>query len=306
MWQKYGELKGQAKLSKKSSCILDFDILPFRNLAYMMCSNIYDSISNKKGCMGDLTILVQKLETRYSAQLIIAALNEAPGIGLTIAEMKDTMGEIPVLVVDGKSTDRTAEIAKNLGAKVVCQDGIGKGDALIKALEHADANADYIILTDADYTYPAEYVPAMIKVLEENPLVGMVCGNRLNGQVDKEALHDVFHIGNMLLAFAHNFLNGVPLQDPLTGLRVIRAEILRGRPLKSKGFDIEVELNHLVKQLGFTIREIPIHYRARLGEKKLKVTHGVTILKRILLETAYWNCYKCNPVSQNSNCSKDY
>ncbi|MGA3112132.1 MAG: glycosyltransferase, partial [Candidatus Bathyarchaeia archaeon] len=123
-----------------------------------------------------MTILVQKTETRYSAQLIIAALNEAPGIGLTIAEMKDTLGEIPVLVVDGKSSDRTVEIAKNMGAKVICQDGTGKGDALTKALENADLNADYIILTDADYTYPAEYVPSMIKVLEENPLIGMVCG----------------------------------------------------------------------------------------------------------------------------------
>ena len=234
-----------------------------------------------------MTILVQKTETRYSAQLIIAALNEAPGIGLTIAEMKDTLGEIPVLVVDGKSSDRTVEIAKNMGAKVICQDGTGKGDALTKALENADLNADYIILTDADYTYPAEYVPSMIKVLEENPLIGMVCGNRLSGQVDKEALHSVFHIGNMLLALAHNMLNGVPLQDPLTGLRVIRAEILRGRPLKSKSFDIEVELNRLVGRLGFTIREIPIRYRTRLGDKKLKVSHGVTILKRILLETAY-------------------
>jgi len=201
--------------------------------------------------------------------------------------MRDTLGDIPVLVVDGNSSDRTVEIAKNMGAKVVCQDGVGKGDALNKALQNADVNADYIILTDADYTYPAEYVPEMIKILEENPLIGMVCGNRLSGQVDKEALHNVFHIGNKLLALAHSMLNGVPLQDPLTGLRVIRAEILRGRLLKSKSFDIEVELNHLVGQLGFTIREIPIHYRARLGEKKLKVSHGVTILKRILLETAY-------------------
>jgi len=237
--------------------------------------------------MKNLTILVQEMEPRYSAQVIIAALNEAPGIGLTIAEMKDTLREVSVLVVDGRSRDRTVEIAKNLGAKVVCQDGVGKGDALAKALEHADLNADYIILTDADYTYPAEYVPAMIRILEENPLVGMVCGNRLNGQVDKEALHGVFHIGNMLLALAHNMLNGVPLQDPLTGLRAIRAEVLRGWLVKSKGFDIEVELNHMVERRGFAIREIPISYRARLGEKKLKVSHGITILKRILLETTF-------------------
>lgn len=45
------------------------------------------------------------------------------------------------------------EIAKNLGAKVVCQDGIGKGDALAKAIEHADLNVDYVIVTDAYYTY---------------------------------------------------------------------------------------------------------------------------------------------------------
>jgi dolichol-phosphate mannosyltransferase len=237
--------------------------------------------------MKDLTILVQEMDPRYSAQVIIAALNEAPGIGLTIAEMKDTLGETSVLVVDGKSSDRTVEIAKNLGAQVFCQDGIGKGDALAKALEHADLNVDYIILTDADYTYPAEYVPAMLKILEENPLVGMVCGNRLNGYVDKEAQHGVFRIGNMLLAVVHNMLNGVPLEDPLTGLRVIRSEVLRGWVVKSKGFDIEVELNHLVERRGFMIREVPISYRIRLGEKKLKISHGVTILKRILLETTF-------------------
>ena len=240
--------------------------------------------------MKDLTVLVQEIENyQYLAQLVIAALNEAPGIGLTIAEMKDTLGEIPILVVDGNSSDRTAEIAKNLGAKVIYQDGMGKGDALTKALENADHNVKYIILTDADYTYPAEYVPEMIKVLEENPLVGMVCGNRLNGDVDKKALHSVFHMGNKMLAWAHKMLNGVPLQDPLTGLRVIRAEVLQGWLMKSKGFDIEVELNHLVERRGFMIREIPISYRARLGEKKLKVKDGVTILKRILLETAFQN-----------------
>ena len=236
-----------------------------------------------------MTNLFQGMETRYSAQLIIAAMNEAPGIGLTITEMKDTLGEIPVLVVDGRSSDRTVEIAKNLGAEVVCQDGIGKGDALAKALEHVDLNVDYVIVTDADYTYPAEYVPSMIKVLEENPLVGMVCGNRLKGNVDKKALHYIFHIGNRLLAFAHNVLNGVPLQDPLTGLRVVRSEILRGWHVKSKGFDIEVELNHLVERRRFAIREVPILYRARLGEKKLKVSHGMTILKRMLLEMNFTN-----------------
>jgi len=55
--------------------------------------------------------------------------------------------------------------------------------------------------------------------------------------------------------------------------------------VKSKGFEIEVELNHLVERRGFKIREIPISHIARLGEKKLKVSHGFTTLKRISLET---------------------
>ena len=219
-----------------------------------------------------------------SVQLVIAALNEEEGIGLTIAEMKDTLGDISTLVVDGKSTDKTVELAKNMGAKVVCQDGIGKGDALAKALEHIDPNANYIILTDADYTYPAEYVPEMIKILDQNPQVGMVCGNRFNGHVDNKALYRVFHTGNKLLAFAHQMLNDVELKDPLTGLRVMRAEVLREWHIESKGFDIEVELNNYVQKQGYTIQEILIDYRARLGEKKLKARHGFAILKRILKE----------------------
>ena len=65
-----------------------------------------------------------------------------------------------------------------MGADVVFQDGLGKGDALAKAIKHLDLTVDYVVITDADYTYPAEYVPEMIRILEKNPDVGMVCGNR--------------------------------------------------------------------------------------------------------------------------------
>jgi len=54
------------------------------------------------------------MENHYSAQLIIAAMNKAPGIGLTITEMKDILGEIAESLVDGRSSDRTFEIAENL------------------------------------------------------------------------------------------------------------------------------------------------------------------------------------------------
>ncbi len=93
-------------------------------------------------------------------------------------ELKDCLTEAKILVVDGNSIDKTAELAKSLGAEVVFQDGRGKGDAFAKALEHIDNDTDYVIITDADFTYPAKYIPEMIQKLEKNPQIGMVCGNR--------------------------------------------------------------------------------------------------------------------------------
>jgi dolichol-phosphate mannosyltransferase len=222
-----------------------------------------------------------------STQVIIAALNEEEGIGPTIIELKANLASPRVLVVDGRSTDRTVEIAKSMGAEVVFQDGLGKGDAIAKAIKHVDLTVDYAVITDADYTYPAEHVPEMIRILEKNHDVGMVCGNRFSGYSDMKGLNGFFYLGNRIISFTQNFLNGVWLADPLTGLRVLRTEILRNWKVKSKGFDVEVELNHHVKLEGFGIAEIPIKYRERLGEKKLGVRHGAEIFKRIILEATH-------------------
>ena len=222
-----------------------------------------------------------------STQVIMAAMNEEEGIGLTIADLYAHLWHPSILVVDGNSSDKTVEIAKGMGADVISQDGTGKGDALAKALKYLDLAADYVVIIDADYTYPAEYVPRMIRILEESPHVGMVCGDRFRGQMDPNALHDLYYLGNRFISLTHNLLNGVQMDDPLTGLRVVRSDILRSWNVKSKSFDIEVELNHHVERKGFKIAEVPIYYRPRLGEKKLKLTHGAIILKRIILETIY-------------------
>lgn len=222
-----------------------------------------------------------------STQVIIAALNEEEGIGFTLAELKDCLASPKILVVDGKSADHTAAVARVYGAQVIFQDGKGKGDAFAKGIKNIASDTEFVAITDADYTYPAEYIPQMIRILQQKPKVGMICGNRFTENLNSRALYNLFYFGNRLLAFTHNFLNGVQLTDPLTGLRVVRAEILRGWAVKSKGFDIEVELNHRCERKGFGIEEIPINYRERIGDKKLGAKHGVEILKRIMLETTY-------------------
>jgi dolichol-phosphate mannosyltransferase len=223
-------------------------------------------------------------ERTCAAQLVVAALNEEQGIGHTLTEFKDNYYFPKIIVVDGHSRDRTVEIAKNLGAEIAFQERIGKGNAIAKAIQYVDLSLKYVVLTDADYTYPAEYVPEMIELLETKPNVGMVCGNRFSGDVEPQAVRSSFYFGNKLLAFAHNLFNGVSLRDPLTGLRVIRTELFRDWSVKSQGFDIEVELNRYIERRGYAIIELPIKYRKRMGEKKLKARHGATILKRILQE----------------------
>ena len=224
-------------------------------------------------------------EGSKSLLAIVAALNEEEGIGPTIAELRQHLENPAILVVDGRSRDRTVEIAKKMNVDVFLQEGKGKGSAVDQAISHVDFDVDYVILTDADYTYPAMYIPQMVHILEKNPRIGMVCGNRFNGHLDLGRMHELLFFGNRLLAFSHNLMNGVQLRDPLTGLRVLRWEILKDWKPKSKGFDIEVELNHHVERKGYGIVEIPIDYRVRLGEKKLKMKHGFVILKRILSES---------------------
>jgi len=229
---------------------------------------------------------MEKNGSHPSVLVIIAALNEERGIGPSLAELRLVLGDSRYLVVDGNSVDRTVNVAKDMGAEILFQDGMGKGRAIAQAIKHVNSDViKYVVFTDADYTYPVKSLPEMIQILEENTEVGMVCGNRFTHSLTLGAMKSFFFVGNRFLAWTQRFLNGVHLSDPLTGLRVIRWKILKSWEPKSKGFDIEAELNHRVENQGYKIVEIPIQYRSRLGEKKLKLQHGLTIFKRIVTES---------------------
>jgi len=223
---------------------------------------------------------------RSNVSVVIATLNEEEGVGPTISELKKVLDNPYLVVVDGNSVDKTIEIAKNMGADVLLQEGKGKGDAMFQGFQNLSSKVPFVVFTDADYTYPAEYVPKMVEILEQNPDVGMVIGNRFKGEHNlSKSITNPFYVGNRLLAFAQSVMNGVKLNDPLSGLRVVRSEILEGWKPKSKGFDVEAEMNLTVGRKGYRIVEIPIDYRIRLGEKKLKLRHGLRIMKRILVES---------------------
>jgi dolichol-phosphate mannosyltransferase len=220
---------------------------------------------------------------RSSLTVVVAVYNEEEGITPTILELKEVLNEPNVIVVDGKSSDRTLELAKDQGVKVLIQKGKGKGNAISEGLNHLNEETSYVAFIDADYTYPTKYIKEMINILDLNPDVGMVLGDRFNRIHEHESDRNHFYIGNRILAIIQRIFNGIKLNDPYIGLRLIRFELLRNWNPRSSGFDIEAELNLYIEDLGSTIVEIPINYRKRLGKKKLAFRHGLKILRRIII-----------------------
>jgi dolichol-phosphate hexosyltransferase len=215
--------------------------------------------------------------------VVVAAYNEEEGIVPTLCELKEVLNRPNLLVVDGNSSDRTLELAKDLGAGIVVQRGKGKGSAISQGLEQLKVGTLYVALTDADYTYPARHIKEMMYVLDVSPEVGMVLGDRFSKKYEKESDRNQFYVGNRILGFAQRVIHGVKLNDPYTGLRLIRYKLVQGWKPKSDGFDIEAELNHRIDRLGYKIVELPIKYRKRLGKKKLGFIHGLKILRRIVI-----------------------
>ena len=219
-----------------------------------------------------------------SIAVVVPAYNEEEGITPTLCELKESLNKPYLVVVDGKSTDRTFELAKDQGADVLIQRGNGKGNAISQGLASLNGDTYYVAFTDADYTYPAKHVKEMINVLDLNPEVGMVLGDRFSKIYEFESDRNQFYIGNRILAFVQRVCNGVKLNDPYTGLRLVRFELVKGWNPRSQGFDIEAEINHHITRLGYKITELPIIYRKRLGKKKLAFRHGLKILRRIIIE----------------------
>jgi dolichol-phosphate mannosyltransferase len=217
--------------------------------------------------------------------VVIPTLNEAEGVGPTLAELKGVLEDPRFLVIDANSVDGTTEVARKMDAEVFLQEGKGKGLAVAQVLRRVNSDARYVVFIDADFTYPAVHIPQMIKILEADSSVGMVLGNRFDTSLGiKRSMTDAYYLGNRMIAFAHMMASGVRISDPLTGLRVVPWALLRDWRPKSRNFDIEAELNFYVAKKGHDIVEIPIRYRPRLGEKKLGMKHGFVILHRILAE----------------------
>ena len=216
--------------------------------------------------------------------LVIPTLNEERGIGPTIEEYRRAVSNLKIIVVDGGSTDSTVEIAREYEAEVLLVGEQGKGRAISEALNYlrnGREDPDYVIFTDGDYTYPADKLPEMIRILDEDERVGAVLGNRLHSLLKSVFSGDIYLMGNLIIRSLYRLWTPIRLQDPLSGLRVVRWEAIRDWRPNARGFEIETEMNLYLVSRGWGIAEVPVEYRKRLGEKKLKIRDAIPIIKTL-------------------------
>lgn len=197
-------------------------------------------------------------------------MNEEKSIGLVIGEVKKALGQRPheILVVDTASKDRTREIAKGSGARVIDEPRRGYGRAYKTGFENA--SGDYIVTLDADMTYPASDIPAILGMLESKGL-DFVTTNRF-ARMEKGAMGAKHRFGNWVLSTTTRLLFRVKLKDSQSGMWVFRRAILKDLTLDSDGMALSEEIK-VEAFRKFRAAEVPIVYSQRVGDVKLSSWH---------------------------------
>jgi len=224
-------------------------------------------------------------KTNNDISVIIPTLNEEGSIAELIQEL-DQMGIYDVFVIDGNSRDRTVEIAKELGANVVVQNGTGKGAALRQAFNHADLHGDVITMMDADGSMNPKEIPLFIEALESG--ADLVKGSRFLSYGYSEDMNLIRRIGNQFFLSLVNFFWSANYTDLCYGFGTFRKDALGklAPHLKSTNFEIETEVFIKAKKLGLKVVEVPsIEFRRRQGKSNLDIFRdGFRILRTIFRE----------------------
>jgi len=218
--------------------------------------------------------------------LIIPAKDEEATLGNVLEDLNKVIPtldgyEMEVICVDDHSHDRTAAIARAMGARVVeNRRKPGKGNALRAGFEAA--TGDLLMMMDADYSHRPEDIPAFLSAMREG--VGLVIGSRVFG--GSEEYTHVRALGNVFLSGALGLSVGRYLSDALNGYKLFRRDVFTSFTYTSGTFEIEIEIiaNALRKQ--YRVVEVVTHERARAGgEMKSRVVrHGTRFLMRIIWE----------------------
>ncbi len=222
--------------------------------------------------------------------VIIPCYNEEKSIGKVIQKIPKSVFEI--IVVDNNSKDKSAEIAKNLGAKVVKETKQGYGAALKKGFK--EAKGDIFVTLDADGQYPAENILELVDFLEKNNLDFLNCSRF--PLKNKKSLNLTRRLGNYFLTLLFNILFGTNIKDSQSGMMIFKKDILKNIKIESDDMPLSEELKIKTILKGYKFAETHIDYYPREGESKLfPLKHGIInslFLFKIKLQTINLNFLK--------------
>ncbi len=197
--------------------------------------------------------------------VVIPCLNEEEGIQKVLSQIPEFVDE--VIVVDNDSTDGTARIARDLGARVIHENVRGYGRAYKTGLLHA--RGDIIVTLDGDHSYPVDSLSYLIESLLRSK-VGFVSASRFPIQnPDAMALKNL--LGNKCLSLMLSLLYFRRVRDSQSGMWIFYKDALTRMNLESDGmaFSEEIKIEALRnRDIGF--KEIPINFSNRAGEIKLR------------------------------------
>ncbi|RJQ30725.1 MAG: glycosyltransferase [Peptococcaceae bacterium] len=192
--------------------------------------------------------------------VLICTLNEEANLPYVLPKIPATVHE--VLIVDGRSTDNTVSIARQLrpDARVIYQTGRGKGDALQCGI--AQATGDIIVTLDADGTTDPEEMAGFVEPLLRG--YDFAKGSRFAlGRPEKKPAHRIF--GNWLIVATANILYRRNYTDLCSGYNAFWKEAFRRINFTADGFEDEPLINVRAIKAGLKIREVPHRDRGRIN-----------------------------------------
>jgi dolichol-phosphate mannosyltransferase len=226
-----------------------------------------------------LNWMMQNVLKNEAVICIIPTLNEGPTVADVIKKAKHFTQH--VVVVDGFSHDGTSEIAGKAGAKVIFQEGEGKGMALRTVFNKI--KGDIYVTIDGDATYDALEMGKLIQPILENN-ADMVIGSRLQGIMEPGSISTMNIIGNRLFNLFINVLFDAQITDSQSGFRAMNKRAVDSLQLSSKGFEVETEMTIQAVKRKLRIQEVPITYVRRTGSpsKLNSIRAGASIFKTII------------------------
>jgi glycosyltransferase involved in cell wall biosynthesis len=191
--------------------------------------------------------------------VVICTLNEEKNLQAVLPKIPRWVFEI--IIVDGHSSDHTVEVAKMLrpDAKILYQPHEGKGDAFKFGV--AASNGEIIVTLDADGTYAPEEIRNFVAAIVSGN--DFAKGTRFLG-LPPIGISPKRRLGNILLAFAVNFLVRSRYTDVCSGYYAFKKEVFQRINLLSNGFEMEQELFVKIIKMKLKVIEVPHSYSRRV------------------------------------------